>query len=397
MTLLAPASEAELADMVSDAADRDAPLEIAGGGTRRALGGPVRADATLSTRGVGDIVLYEPGALTLAVGAGAPLAEIERTLAAEGQMLPFEPMDHRALLGSEGEPTIGGVAACAVSGPRRLKAGACRDAMIGARLVDGRGNIVKNGGRVMKNVTGYDLVKLTAGSYGTLGVLTEIAFKLLPAPERVLTLISRGLDMGRAVEAFAEALGSPCEPSGAAWLPDADGSPGRAVLRIEGLAGSAAYRAERLRTLLAGFGDWEILTDSAQNAALWKQVRDVEPLAGGDGRVAGPVWRLSVKPSDGPRIVEEASRSAPLDCMLDWAGGLVWLAAPDETGIADIHAGLRRATAERGGHATLIRASAEHRAALGAFQPEPAPLARISAGLRAKFDPRGILNPGRMQ
>ncbi|MEM6744014.1 MAG: FAD-binding protein, partial [Pseudomonadota bacterium] len=200
---MTPRTEAELAEAV---AGLTAPVEVVGGGTRQGLGRPVQAGETLSAAGLCGVSLYEPGALTIVAGAGTPLAEVEAALAAEGQRLPFEPMDHRGLLGSEGEPTIGGAVACNVSGPRRVQAGACRDSLIGVRFVDGGGRAIKNGGRVMKNVTGYDLVKLMAGSYGTLGVLSEVAFKVLPAPEAVAVLRLEGLDDARAVEAMTAAL-----------------------------------------------------------------------------------------------------------------------------------------------------------------------------------------------
>lgn len=382
MTLLTPKTEAELAEAVAAAAAAKTPLEIRGGGTRTGLGRPVQAEKTLSTAGLSGISLYEPGALTLVVKAGTPVAEIEAALAAENQMLPFEPMDHRALLGTEGEPTIGGVVACSVSGPRRIAAGACRDSMLGVRFVNGKGEAVKSGGRVMKNVTGYDLPKLICGSYGTLGVISEISFKVLPRPETEATLYYNDLAPGAAIEALSTALTSPYGVTAAAH------AAGVTMARIEGLEGSVAYRKERLRSLL-GAG-WHI-AEAADSAALWHEVRDVSPFAGRDGAV----WRVSVKPGDGPRLADRLT-AAGLDhtALYDWGGGLVWLLT-EETGDAGA-AAIRAATAALGGHATLTRASAATRAAVAVFEPEPAPLARISAALRAKFDPTGILNPGRM-
>jgi glycolate dehydrogenase FAD-binding subunit len=386
MTLITPASEAELAEAVAEAAAAGTPLEIRGGGTRAGLGRPVQASKTLSTAGLSGITLYEPGALTLVVGAGTPVAEVEATLAAEVQMLAFEPMDHRALLGGQGEPTIGGVVACGVSGPRRIQAGACRDAMLGVRLVNGRGEVVKSGGRVMKNVTGYDLTKLLCGSYGTLGVLSEISFKVQPRPEAAATLVRSGLDASAGVAALGRAMGSPFAISGAAHLGTGSGS--RTMVRIEGLAGSVAYRAGQVCALL---GDGWTAAGEDENAALWGEVRDVEPFVGREGAV----WRVSVKPSDGP-VLAGALSAAGLDhaALYDWGGGLVWLLTPEQD---DAGAGIiRREVTALGGHATLIRASTATRMAVAVFQPEPAPLARIAAGLRAKFDPAGVLNPGRM-
>lgn len=370
--MLTPASETELSEIVAAARG---PLRVVGGGTRP-VGRPV-AGEVLSVAGLSGIDLYEPGALTIVARAGTPLAAVEAALAAEGQRLPFEPMDHRGLLGTVGEPTIGGVVAANVSGPRRIQAGACRDSLIGVRFVDGAGTIVKNGGRVMKNVTGYDLVKLMAGSWGTLGVLTEVAFKVLPAPEAAATIALHGLSDLQAVEAMATALGSPFEVTGAAHLP----GEGRTLLRIEGFAESVAYRAGRLAGLLAPFGTAAVEDDAARVAETWRGVRDVAAFAGR----GGDVWRLSVTPSDGPGI---AARTGG-EVIYDWGGGLVWALVPEGTD-------LRARLGAFAGHATLIRASEATRARIAPFQPEPAPLARLSRGLREKFDPRGILNPGLM-
>ncbi|MGO4914130.1 FAD-binding protein [Pseudogemmobacter sp. W21_MBD1_M6] len=372
-----PNDEAQMAEAVATATGA---VRITGGGTRP-VGNPVTG-AVLETGGLSGISLYEPGSLTIVAGAGTPLAEIEAALAADNQRLPFEPMDHRGLLGTGGHPTIGGVVAANVSGPRRVQAGACRDYLIGVRYVDGRGTIVKNGGRVMKNVTGYDLVKLMAGSYGTLGVLTEVAFKVLPNVDCTGVLRINGLSDAEAVRALSMAIGSPFEVTGAAHLPvGPDGHP-VTMIRIEGFEASVAYRSEKLRALLQGFGDVECGTDPVTGAKDWAQVRDVAAFHGTDG----DVWRLSVKPGDGPQI---AARLDGAKVVYDWAGGLIWAEVPQGTDVRARLAGFN-------GHATIIRASAETKTRLGTFQPEPAALAAITAGLRAQFDPRGILNPGLM-
>jgi glycolate oxidase FAD binding subunit len=372
--MLTPGDETDLAEAVAGAAG---PLRVAGGGTRAV--GVAEAGEVLSTAGLRGIGLYEPGALTLVAKAGTPLAEVEAALAAEGQRLPFEPMDHRPLLGTEGAPTIGGLVAANVSGPRRVQAGACRDSLIGVRFVDGTGTVLKNGGRVMKNVTGYDLVKLMAGSFGTLGILTEVAFKVLPETATQATLSLRGLDAARATGAMSAALTSPFEVTGAAhgaWDGEA-----ATLIRIEGFEASVAYRAARLRELLAAFGEVEVLRDPGRSAAVWRGVRDVAPFAGRKG----DVWRFSVRPSDAPALV---AALAPAECLLDWGGGLVWALAPEGTDL--------RARMSTPGHATLVRAAPGTKRALKVFHPEPAPLAAIAEGLRRKFDPRGILNPGLM-
>ena len=374
--MLSPVDERELSEAVAGA---EGPLRIVGGGTRP-VGRPVSGEV-LSTRGLSGIELYEPGALTIVARAGTPLAEVEAALAAENQRLPFEPMDMRGLLGTGGEPTIGGVVATNASGPRRIQAGACRDSLIGVRFVDGRGTVLKNGGRVMKNVTGYDLVKLLAGSYGTLGLVSEVSFKVLPGIETRACVLLNGLSNGDAVAAMAKALGSPYEVSGAAHTPAGiDGHP-VTMLRLEGFADSVAYRAGKLKELLAAFGDISVDTDPERVQAGWTWVRDVETFQGREG----DVWRISVKPSDGPGIAARAGG----EVLFDWGGGFVWaLAAPGSD--------LRAELGDFAGHATLIRASEETRARLSVFQPEPAPVAALAEGLRRQFDPKGILNPGVM-
>lgn len=366
--MMTPASEAELAALVADHHGRAAPLWLAGGGTRLRL----PQAATLSTRALSGVVTYEPGELTLIARAGTPLAEIEALLADQGQALAFEPMDHRAILGTTGEPTIGGVVAANVSGPRRVLAGACRDHLLGVRFVDGRGRVIRNGGRVMKNVTGMDLGRLVAGSFGTLAVLTEVALKTLPLPEAQETLAFPGLDAAQAVALFSAALATPFEVSGAAF------HAGTAWLRIEGLAAQVAYRRARLTALLRDHTP-EVL-DADASRALWQGLRDVAHFAG-----EGALWRILVKPTDAPATVAALARLGG-DSSLDWGGGLIWYRGPGEP------AQLRQAAGT--GLAMLLRPSGD---TPPLFPAEPPGVAAISAALRRTFDPAGILNPGLME
>jgi glycolate oxidase FAD binding subunit len=362
--MLSPASEAELAEAVRAAAGS---LAVRGGGTRGGGHGP---GEVLSVAGLSGVRLYEPGALTLVAAAGTPLAEIEALLAGEGQRLAFEPPDLRGLLGTEGASTIGGVFAANASGPRRVQAGAARDFLLGVRFVDGAGTVISNGGRVMKNVTGYDLVKLLAGSRGALGVLSEVALKVLPAPETAATLVVAAGDAAAGVVVLAAALSSPFDVSGAAWWP------GRgALVRIEGFAESVAYRSGRLKDLLAPFGKVAVEGATA-TATLWAGVRDVAPLAGREGAV----WRVSVKPSDGAEVL---ARLKPAAALLDWGGGLVWALMPDGTDARARLSGLP-------GHATRLRGTGGG----PALPPEAPAVAMLTRGLKARFDPRDILAGG---
>ena len=387
-TILTPKNETQIADMVREANAAVTPLEIMGGGTRAGLGRPVQAAKTLSLKELSGITLYEPGALTLVAKAGTPLKQIEKTLAAEGQQLAFEPMDHRALYASKGEPTIGGVVAANVSGPRRIQAGACRDSLIGVRFINGEGEIIKNGGRVMKNVTGLDLVKLMAGSHGTLGVLSELSFKILPVNERAATLAFHGLSSKQAIGILSGALGSPFEVTGAAHLPQHAKGP-LTLLRVEGFASQVDYRLERLKATIGSGLECSVI-EGAEHEALWRFVRDAEMFKGSDN----PVWRLSVKPSDGPAIERTLREQTDVKIMFDWGGGLIWVGVDDpESGAAET---IRALVGSFGGHATLMRGSEPLRNSVAPFQPRTQPVARLSAAIRNKFDPGGIFNPGRM-
>jgi glycolate oxidase FAD binding subunit len=388
---LKPADEQQLVAAIADAAAKRSPLAIVGGDTRSGLGRPVQAAATLTTSAMSGVTLYEPAELVLSAKSGTPLAEVESQLTARGQRLAFEPMDHRPLYGSSGEPTIGAVAAANISGPRRIQAGAARDSLIGVRAVTGRGEAIKSGGRVMKNVTGYDLVKFLAGSYGTLAVLSEVTFKVLPAPETEATLVASGLDETTAIAVLSAALGTPFSVTGAAHVPGTGGELARTCVRIEGFADSVADRARRMKTMVQALAGAAIL-DEAQSSALWTEVRDLQALA---GPPVTPVWRISVKPTDGPRVVELIRRSFDCRVLYDWGGGLVWLAGGEgpDAGAAIIRVAV---AAIGGGHATLVRAPADVRNAVEVFQPLAPPLMELSRKLKASFDPAGILNPGRM-
>ncbi len=374
---MTPTTEHELAEAI---ASSTGPLSIHGGGTRPI--GKLVEGAPLNTTGLNGITLYEPGSLTLVVRSGTPVSKVEKTLASEGQRLAFEPMDHRVLLGTTGEPTMGGIAAANISGPRRIQVGAARDFLLGVRFVDGSGNIVKNGGRVMKNVTGYDLVKLLAGSYGTLGVLTEVSFKVLPIAERQLTLSIARQSAAEAVASISKAMSSPFEVTGAAH------AGGTTHLRIEGTEASTTYRSERLASLLDG--ELQINEDQVAQTELWQDIKNVNQLASHSN-----VWRVSMTPSKAPDFIEMVKREHETEILMDWAGGLLWIGSQGEP--KALHEKLQKEIySYGGGHVTLVKASPESRSALSVFQPEPRAIGALTNGLRARFDPKGILNPGLM-
>jgi glycolate oxidase FAD binding subunit len=391
VALLAPASEADIAREVAAATAAREPLAIEGRGTKRALLRPVQSARTLSTRALTGITLYRPTELIISARAGTPLPEIEAALAEKGQMLAPEPPDTRAIFGGDQPATIGGMVATNLSGPRRITVGAIRDHLMGIRFVNGAGEVVRSGGRVLKNVTGLDLCKLLAGSHGTLGVITEVTLKVLPAPETSATLAIAVPDIAAGVRVLSAGLGSPYGVTGAALLPAGFGALAGpvALLRIEDFASSVAYRSGRLAEDLARFGAARVL-EAAGSVPLWAAIRDAAPLA---ATPADAVWRVSVRPSAAPAVAA-AVEAMGGRCLLDWGGGLVWIAGPATE--AAHGAVVAAATAARGTF-TLFRAPEPLRAAVAVLPEEPAPLAAIGARVKTALDPAGVFNPGRMR
>lgn len=399
MTRFSPATLDELRDAVATALAAEEPLEVIAGGSKRGLGRPLQTPHVLDLGALAGVRDYEPAELVLTAGAATPLDEIAALLDENRQMLAFEPPDWRALLGAcETRPTLGGALACNMSGPRRVKAGAARDHLLGFRAVSGRGEIFKSGGRVVKNVTGYDLSKLMAGSYGTLAALEEVTVKVLPRPEQVATVVLCGLDPAAAGRAMSRALGSPYDVSGAAYLPAGSVPVPAAVsvtaFRVEGATPSVGFRRERLLAELAGDCESTVLEDAA-SSTFWRAVRDVEPLAALAERT---VWRVSVAPARGAALAEAVARVLDTVWYLDWGGGLAWLAVAgaEDGGAAVIRDAIRGADGRGTGHATLIKGSAALRRAVPVFEPQPPALAALAARVKDGFDPRHILNPGRM-
>jgi glycolate oxidase FAD binding subunit len=369
---LRPAKSDDVTEAIRWALAGKQPLEIVAAGSKRAWGKPVDASAGLDLSGLSGIRLYEPDELVLTALPATPIREIETLLAETRQRLAFEPPDLGPLLGAAaGQGTLGGAIACNASGPRRPFAGAARDHLLGFKAVSGRGETFKSGGRVMKNVTGFDLSKLMAGSFGTLAVLTEVTIKVLPAPESTRTLVLRGLDVAKALAAMTTAQSGPFDVSGAVHLPEED----MTALRLEGPAPSVAARAASLTAKLGHKVE-------EGDPALWKRIRDVEPFVG----AADPVWRLSIPPASLAAVVAALPKGR---WFCDWGGGLVWYqGAGEATAI--------RAALKDGGHATLIRAPEALRRATPVFEPQAEPLAALAARVKEAFDPGAILNPGRL-
>jgi glycolate oxidase FAD binding subunit len=400
-----PRDAKDVEDAVQWALGEGKALEIVGQGSKRAIGRPAQSDLTLDLSGLSGVTLYEPEELVLSAKAGTPLVEIEALVTSKNQMLAFEPMNYASILAGVPERgTIGGALATNLSGPRRIKAGAARDHFLGFSAVSGRGQTFKSGGRVVKNVTGYDLCKLMAGSWGTLGVMTEVTIKVLPRPETETTVIVSGLDDSDAVRAMAAAMALPCEVSGAAHLSAAAAARlptagaiarGRPLtaLRLEGVEPSVAHRKTVLETAMKSHGEVGSC-GGIVSRDLWRAIRDVTSFAASRTGSDQPLWRISTAPSKGAALARAITAGAEAEIVYDWAGGLIWmlLAPSDDAGAAVV----RRAVKAHGGHATLIRAPMALRAAIDVFEPQDAGLAALTKRVKDSFDPKAILNPGRM-
>jgi glycolate oxidase FAD binding subunit len=394
--------------IVQWALSEGAALEIRGRGSKQRLGRPLAVENILDLSQLTGITLYEADELVLSAGVGTPMAEIEAALQAESQELAFEPPNYNTLMGrtdlatddTNDSGSIGGIVATNLAGPRRLLAGAARDHLLGFEAINGRGEVFKSGGRVVKNVTGYDLSKIMTGSHGTLAALTSVTVKVLPAGQKSRTVLVYGASAQNAAAAHASAGKGPYYISAMAHLPEAaaarsgvdyvkDAGVSVTALRLEGTAVSVHHRTAALRQAMAEYGDTEEL-HSHRSRIFWRQVRDVGELLPPDMQI----WKLSVKPSDGPIHVKALLQQIDGgNAIYDWACGLIWLALPPSD---DAHHQTIRAQIGAGGHATLIRASETVRATVPVFQPQPPALAALSARLKQSFDPQAVFNPGRM-
>ena len=396
----------DVEEVVRAAIANEQPLEIIGHGSKRGIGHAMTTNAVLDISALSAVTAYEPNELIVTLQAGAPLADVLSLIDAKNQQFAFEPMNTAPLLGTPALGTIGGMIAAGLAGPRRIRAGGARDHLLGAHAVSGFGDSFKTGGKVVKNVTGYDLCKLLAGSWGTLSVMTEVTLKVMPKPEAERTLLLRGLDDLTANKAMTVALSSPFDLSGAAHLPKsafrakAEGlgdlaGQGEALtmLRLEGITASAAHRAGSLRELLAPFGTATLIED-VTSAVLWATIRDVLPFAASGALGAWPVWRIVCPPASGATLGTQLARETGGDVIYDWGGGLIWAALPPK---GDAHAPVVRQRADAvGGHATLIRAAEDVRRTVDVFHPQAPGIVALSERVRASFDPKSILNRGRL-
>jgi len=390
-----PESTQELVDTVRSHAEARRPIAIEGSGSKSGLGRPVDAETLLSVRGLSGITSYQPDELVLTAWSGTPMREIWDALAEKRQHLAFEPSFSGGFYNDTNDTgTIGGVLASNLSGPRRPSAGAARDHFLGFRAVNGLGEEFKAGGKVVKNVTGYDLPKLLAGSMGTLAVMSEVTVKVLPAPEKQRTVIVPVSDPAVGHRCLIKQLQESFEIDGAALLPapvaarssvDLVRAPGGAIaaMRLTGSPVSVADRCAALRGAV-GMPSEELHTERSQ--ILWKEVGEVMTLLPLPEDV---IWRLSIPPAAGAWVSKLAREDG---WLMDWGGGRLWIARRGATPTAA--AIMRKEVAALGGHATLVRGPDDLRREIDVF-PMEAPLALLKR-TKAAFDPHGILNPGRM-
>ena len=397
-----PKNAEQLLEAVQWAVKEEQSFNVLGRGSKQNFGRSVQTDQDLDLSGLNEIIAYEPRELFMTANAATPVSDIKTVLRQNNQQLAFEPPDMGVLYGSEvnGEEngSIGGAIACNLAGPRRIQAGAARDHFLGFNAVSGRGEVFKSGGTVVKNVTGFDLSKLLAGSFGTLAVMCQVTFKVMPRAERVRTVLCLGLSDNEAVKALAAALGSSNEVSAAAHLPTQAAyqssvryvsSAGKAVtaVRIEGTGVSVEHRCKALRYLLSKFAQTEEL-HSHNSCLFWKEVGNVGALLG-----IGQVWRLSVPPMDGVKAVETVLAVTDAQVFYDWGGGLVWLSIKNFDNCDELVRGAIKST---GGHATLVRATNSVREKVPVFEPQSSILSELTARVKKGFDPKCVFNPGRL-
>lgn len=392
-----PTSAERLAGVIEQAHAAGTRLHLVGGGTKAGFGHPVTADAVLDLSAFAGIERYEPAEQVITLGPATPLATLQAALAEEGQRLAFDPPDIGPVFGeAPGLGTVGGAIAANLSGPARPRAGAARDHLLGVEAVTGRGEIFKAGGRVVKNVTGYDLPKLMAGSFGTLAAMTKVTLRVAGRAPATVTAALLDLDAKAAGGLMQRIAGSALEPLAIAFLPAEVAVRTRhplaasaVLVRFDGPASALDERLADLQALVGDIAPVEAI-DGPDSDETWAAIRDIAGLLPDGARA---LWRLSVPPAAGCALAADLAAAIPgLRWFADWAGGRLWLAVPP---LADAGAEtIRRKVQSLGGHSTLVRAAAAVKALVPAFEPQPPGLAALEARIRAAFDPAGILNPG---
>ena len=362
-------------ERVRQAAANKTTLRIRGGASKDFLSGSLQGEV-LDTREYAGITSYEPSELVVTVRAGTPLAELEATLAAKGQCLPFEPPHFS--VSRDATPTVGGMVASGLSGPARASVGGVRDFVLGLNLINGRGELLTFGGQVMKNVAGYDVSRLMVGAWGSLGVITEVSLKVLPVASGEATLVFE-LDQARALAQLHRWGGQPLPLNASCWVRDVTNAGNRELLfvRLRGAVAAVEAASQKMLAQIPGK-----CMDNGKAAPDWQACRDLRlPFFAPPSAPDLALWRLSVAQT-APVL------DLPWPQLVEWHGAQRWLWAPLSATLA-----LREAAAHAGGHATLFIAPSAAFGPLERTAPLPEPLARIQQRLKGEFDPAGVFNP----
>ncbi len=432
-----PQTEQQLIDVLLWAYSENCIIEVIGRGSKRRLGRPIAADKRLDMSGLSGIQLYQPEELVMTAAAGTPLIEIATALASHHQYLAFEPPDWGPLFGAEPQSgSIAGAFASNLSGPRRFQAGAARDHLLGFRAVNGRGELFRSGGRVIKNVSGYDLSKLLCGSFGTLAVLAETTFKVMPQPRGECSLLLPGLSPPAASSAMTALLAAPLPVTGLSYLPALASHSGNhqsaplkimdegsswLMIRLQALEPILDDYCRDVKAIIAdavGKNKVAAFLDQDESRLLWRWVGNATVFASpgpkssskpsssqgdteafSDGDI---LWRLHIPPADWPMVIDRLAAGRPIDYLCDWGGGLLWVAPEDslalaaDGGAAWIRQAVAGDDAAQSGHALLFRGPESVRTRGAVFHPQSEPLAALTGRIKKAFDPASILNPGRM-
>ena len=394
-----PSSREEIAEIIKNCYKKSIPLEINGTKSKNKIGRNFQSEKTLDLSGYSGIIEYKPEELYIKVKAGTPLKEILEAIDKNNQQLAFEPIDFGFLFeGKSNGGTIGGVVACNFAGPRRFKVGSARDHVLGFQGINGKGEIIKSGGTVVKNVTGYDLCKLVSGSYGTLTVLTELSIKVLPKSDSSKTLIINNPHIKKAMEYLGAALSSSTDPSGGVFYPerfennfvfnDLTHKGALTAIRIEGPTNSVDQRISRLVKELSLLENEYSVLDNFQTDLFWSKTRNLEVFS----NLKNNLLRVIVPVSETLNVIQKLKKYE-INYFLDWGGNLIWLEL--ETISLKILREIKEITQEHSGYFTIIKLEDDLKASADIFTIDPIKY-KISEKIKKSFDPKRIFNPGKM-
>lgn len=399
VTIFKPNSENEISEFVKFCNQKNIPIEIKGSGSKSNIGRNFQSEKTIDLSGYSGIIKYEPEELYIKVKSGTPINEISRELEKHNQQLAFEPTDFGYIFNGKSNPgTIGGTMACNFSGPRRFKSGSVRDHVLGVKIITGRGDSVKSGGTVVKNVTGYDLSKIITGSYGTLAVISEISIKVLPKPPSIKSLIIHNAQLKKSLDYLNIALSSSSDISGAVFYPeyfnekfklnDLVNKGPLTALRVEGVSSSIDDRVQKLIDELGLLRDEINFLNDEQSRIFWSNTRDLKVFSNTDKNLI----RIVTPPSETLNIINSLKKISSR-YFIDWGGNLIWMEI--EKINASIIKDINIMTDKANGYFTIIKLDDSLKAGLDVFKIDPIKF-KISEKIKKSFDPKRILNPGKM-